>query len=221
MNRKRSSRLLKVPVQCLLIILINQLCGTFSPAKIESSALRHFPRTESNEHNEAISKQNFSEEKSSLMQKILDLYRALNRGQLRLVTELYSGFYFDIQIRNNISIENYTESQSHEVKTEHHSLLFSKVLFKNSTVWPSPPQLAALLTADCQTCWNCLSEELSPFDWLHSTFLCWQRLETRTRQQTSLIMSGELTISSVRHRLGRDLAIHGQDLIRNPNFMNI
>ena len=112
MNRKRSSRLLPVPVQCLLIILINQLCGTFSPAKIESSALRHFPRTESNEHNEAISKQNFSEEKSSLMQKILDLYRALNRGQLRLVTELYSGFYFDIQIRNNISIENYTESQS-------------------------------------------------------------------------------------------------------------
>ena len=217
MNRKRSSQLLKVPVQCLLIILINQLCGTFSPAKIESSALRHFPRTESNEHNEAISKQNFSEEKSSLMQKILDLYRALNRGQLRLVTELYSGFYFDIQIRNNISID-----KLHRISiTTLLSSLWSSLLSKTSTVWPSPPQLAALLTADCQTCWNCLSEELSPFDWLHSTFLCWQRLETRTRQQTSLIMSGELTISSVRHRLGRDLAIHGQDLIRNPNFMNI
>ena len=27
------------------------------------------------------------------------------------------------------------------------------------------------VTADCQTCWNCLSEESSPFDWLHSTFL--------------------------------------------------
>ena len=42
-----------------------------------------------------------------------------------------------------------------------------------------------LPAADCQTCWNCLSQGLSPFDWLPLTFLQKQKTLSSWRDKSA------------------------------------